>query len=83
MQVPALLLTLLSAKFMHPGREKMMAQGTWIPATHAGELDELLGSWLQPGAALAITGIWAENHWMGKSLSFILSLPLCLSNEYK
>lgn len=34
-----------------------------------GDLDEVLGSWLQPGPAQALTVIWGVNHGWKFSLS--------------
>lgn len=45
----------------------------WAPATHAGHLEEDLGSLLQPGIALVIVIICRVNQQM-KNLSLLLLL---------
>lgn len=37
-----------------PGESKGDGPSTWAPATHVGDQNGFLGSWLQPGVALAI-----------------------------
>lgn len=36
----------------------------WVTATHREDADWVPGSWLWPGPALAIVGIWGVNQWV-------------------
>lgn len=40
-----------------PKKAAKDALSTWSPATHMGDLDGVLPSWLQPGLDLAIAAI--------------------------
>lgn len=41
----------------HLGRAAGDGSSSWLPATHMGDLDAILASWLQPDLAVAIAGI--------------------------
>lgn len=68
-------LTLPPIQFPVYGSWKGTDGGTnaWAPATLVGDPDEVLGSWLWPGPALAIADIWGSEPADGRSLSFSCS----------
>lgn len=50
---------LLSIQFpadIHPGRQQMMFQSTWVPVTQVGDPNGVPGSWLSTGPAMTVAG---------------------------
>lgn len=45
--------------------------GPWALATYMGDLDGILGSWVQASSALGATGIWGWK-WMKVTLLHLL-----------
>lgn len=57
----------------HPGRQWVIAPGTWAPAIHVGDLDGVLGSYLSPSPAPAVAGIRGVNQQVDHLLSLYVS----------